>query len=284
MLSHLYAQRSSALWKIPERASWFAKTVTTSLSSLPPSYDTLSPAYLGFVALYSRPELAYGVYRHAIVNEASCRRLFGFIPREVTGAKHLACDPLPPPTRVNTYDADFFRGAEEALRAPARSRKANERLLQQLIPDPVFRRQMQDFWAAHPAFQRQFPGGFVHFAQALHQIGPEAIEDLMIQVADGGQGAGDGMPGGFMPMDEMLGDFAEGDPEDHAANAEDVDEEGEHEDEEDDDDEEEEVAVRRTHDLYPRSLTISLIAPARTHVAELGESFLGWRCRRRGIF
>ena len=60
---------------------------------------------------------------------------------------------------------------------------------------------------------------------------------------------------------------------------------GEHEDEEDDDEEEEEeVAVRKTHCSYPRSLTISLIAPSRTHVAELSEPFLGWRCRRRGIF
>lgn len=220
--------------------------MTASLSSLPPSYDTLSPAYLGFVALYSRPELAYGVYRHAIVNEVSCRRLFGFIPREVTGAKHLACDPLPPPTRVNTYDADFFRGAEEALRAPARSRKASERLLQQLIPDPVFRREMQDVWAAQPVLQRQFPGGFVQFAEMLHQIGPEAVEDLMIQIAGQAQGAGDGMPGGFMPMGEMLGDFADGVPEVDAADAEAVDEEGEHEDDDEEDDEEEEVAVSKT--------------------------------------
>ncbi|TFY53061.1 hypothetical protein EVJ58_g9660 [Rhodofomes roseus] len=191
LLSHLYAQRSSILWKTPERASWFAQTVSASVSSLPPSYDTTSPAYLGFVALFSRPEIAHGVYRHAIVNESSCRRLFGFIPREVTNAKNLACDPLPPPTRVNEYDAEFFRGAEDAMNIQRRSRKANERLLQQLIPDPVFRRQMEDFWAAHPAFQRQFPGGFVHFAQILQQIDPEAVEDLMIQVADqAGQGRG----------------------------------------------------------------------------------------------
>ena len=171
------------------------------------------------------------------------------VTRAVLDARHLACDPLPSPTRVNTYDADFFRGAEEALRAPARSRKANERLLQQLIPDPVFRRQMQDFWAAHPGFQRQFPGGFVHFAQVLHQIGPEAVEDLMIQVADQAQGAGDGMPGGFMPMDGMLGDFAEGVPEGDPADAEAVAEEDEHEEDDEEDDEEEEVAVSETSTL-----------------------------------
>lgn len=242
----------------------------------------MSPAYLGFVALYSRPELAHGAYRHAIVNEASCRRLFGFIPREVTNTKHLACDPLPPTTRVNAYDADFFRGAEEALRAPARSRKANDRLLQQLIPDPVFRRQMQDFWAAHPGFQRQFPGGFVNFAQVLHQIGPEAVEDLMIQVADqAAQGAGDGMPGGFFPMNEMFGE-AEDAPGMEPADAEDVDEEGEHEDD-DEDDEEEEVAVSSIDDAHLRSLMVSFLAPARAHVAEPSEPILGWRCRRRSV-
>ncbi|KZT67039.1 DUF654-domain-containing protein [Daedalea quercina L-15889] len=255
LLSHLYAQRSSPLWKIPERASWFAQTVNASLSSLPPSYDTTQPAYLGFVALYSRPEMAYGVYRHAIVNESTCRRLFGFIPREVTNAKHLACDPLPPPTRVNEYDAEFFRGAEDVLSVQPRSRKANERLLQQLIPDPVFRRQMQDFWAAHPGFQRQFPGGFVHFAQVLHQIGPEAVEDLMIQVADqAAQGAGDGMPGGFMPMDEMLGELVGVAPEAGPVNVDDAAEE-DTEEEEDEEDEEEPVAplpVRMLRNLVNR--------------------------------
>lgn len=45
--------------------------------------------------------------------------------------------------RVTAYDSDFFRGAEDAFAVGSRSKKATERMLERLIPDPVFRRQLQ---------------------------------------------------------------------------------------------------------------------------------------------
>ncbi|CCL99007.1 uncharacterized protein FIBRA_01015 [Fibroporia radiculosa] len=215
LLSHLYAQRSFSLWKIPENSSWFARTINATLPSLPPSYETTAPGYVGFVSLFSKPALAHSVYRHAIVLEASCRRLFGFIPRHVTNAKHLACDPLPPPTRVNEYDAEFFKGAEDALAARPRGRKASERALEQLIPDPVFRRQLQAFFEAHPDFAQRFPGGIVQFAQIAAQLPEEVLEDMMIAEAGGGPPARGGMPGGMPGEDEMLIQFMEEGEQEH---------------------------------------------------------------------
>ena len=85
------------------------------------------------------------MYRHVIVLEPTTRagRLFGFLPPNILTAKQLACDPVPPPTRVSEYNPEFFQGAEDPMAARPRGRRDNQRMLEQLIPDPVFRRQLQ---------------------------------------------------------------------------------------------------------------------------------------------
>jgi hypothetical protein len=76
--------------------------------------------------------------------EQSCRRLFSFLPKDVLNARQIACDPLPPPSRVSEYDTDFFRGAEDVFAYnPRRNRRDDQGMLERLIPDPVFRRQLQ---------------------------------------------------------------------------------------------------------------------------------------------
>lgn len=96
-------------------------------------------------SLFNVPSLAYSVYRHVVVLEASAGagRLLRFLPHAVTSGKQLACDPLPPPTRVNEYDAEFFQGAEDPSSLRPRGRREAQRLLERLVPDPVFRRQLQ---------------------------------------------------------------------------------------------------------------------------------------------
>ncbi|KIP10564.1 hypothetical protein PHLGIDRAFT_100960 [Phlebiopsis gigantea 11061_1 CR5-6] len=214
LLSHLYALRSGPLWKGKSRSAWFAKTVgsledklsgMTFRSSSKPGSP--SPSLLH--SLYSQPTLAYSVYRHVIVLEPTTRagRLFGFLPPNVLTAKQLACDPVPPPTRVNEYDPEFFQGAEDPLSARPRGRRENQRVLEQLIPDPVFRRQLQDFFEANPQFAQRFPGGLVEFAQVAGQMPEEVLEDLMIEVANQGN---EGMPGqmpGFAAPDDDVEDF-----------------------------------------------------------------------------
>lgn len=209
LLSHLYAARSSSLWKPAARASWFIKAVSSALPSLPNS----SPAPPKFFSVrFDSPSLAYSIYRHVLVNESSCRNLLPFLPSTVREARHLACDPLPPPTRANEYDAEFFRGVEDVLAARPRSRRQEARLLERLVPDAAFRGQLVGFWDAHPIIQQRFPGGIVQFAQWAGQM-PEDLEDLFLALgAIEQQEQGDGrMPGG-MPGGEIMVDFV--DPED----------------------------------------------------------------------
>ncbi|PIL36489.1 hypothetical protein GSI_00178 [Ganoderma sinense ZZ0214-1] len=227
LLSHLYAQRSASFWKSSARSAWFAKAVSAVLPSLPKSSPAPPKA---FSARFDSPSLAYSIYRHVLVNEATCRSLFPFLPRAVLDARHLACDPLPPPTRANEYDAEFFRGVEDVLAARPRSRRQEARLLERLVPDAAFRAQLAGFWEAHPVIQQRFPGG-----------------SCTARRGDAG-----GLPDGEFMVDFVDPEDDEDDVEDHpqaaavpvrpAVQARDAvqDEDGEEDDE--DDDEEEEIA------------------------------------------
>lgn len=143
LLSHLYVQRSAPLWK--EHSAWFASTVTDQFTTLP-NHLPISESHRCFMSLYLNSSPQYAIYRHVIVLESTCRRLFSFIPRDVTSAKSLACDPLPPPTSVTTYDQEFFKGVDDLFTLRARTRQeraADERRLERLIPDALFRGQLQ---------------------------------------------------------------------------------------------------------------------------------------------
>lgn len=241
LLSHLYALRSASLWKVKTRGDWFAKTIGILEGKLPTTtFGTASkstaPSPSLFHSLYSRPDLAYSVYRHVVVLESVTRagRLFGFLPPNILTAKQLACDPVPPPTRVSEYDGAFFEGAEDPLALRPRGRRDAARMLQQLVPDPVFRRQLEDVFAANPQFAARFPGGVVEFAQAAAQMPEEVLEDLMIEVANAGgapldeQRAMPGeMPGLEHAQDEDLPDLPQDAGQDAEPGAEDEEEDEE---------------------------------------------------------
>lgn len=81
-----------------------------------------------------------------MVLETSYRRLFSFIPKQVLEAKSLACDPLPPLTKISEYDDEFFKSVEDAFSSRSRTRRqraVDERRLAQMIPDAAFRQQLQ---------------------------------------------------------------------------------------------------------------------------------------------
>jgi hypothetical protein len=149
LLAHLYAQRSFPLWKSKPRAQWFSDTVSnvsTGLSVKTSGDMKALPSATLFHKLYTdTPNLAYSIYRHVMVLESMSRagRLFGFLPSHITSARQLACDPLPPPTRLSEYDAQFFLGAEDPFALRMGGRRDNQRLLERMIPDQVFRRQLQ---------------------------------------------------------------------------------------------------------------------------------------------
>ncbi|KAJ6579610.1 transcriptional repressor TCF25-domain-containing protein [Mycena vulgaris] len=232
LLSHLYAQRSSPIWK--DEASWFASTVTAEFSSLPTSLP-VTPRRQDFLSLYQNVNLRYSVYRHVMVLETTYRRLFSYIPQQVLNVKTLQCDPLPPPTAgdVGTEDLRTFMPA-----ITIRQRAQQGRVLAQMIPDAGVRNQLQAFFNAMPAVQERFPEGVVQFAEAAAQMDPDEFEALMLAAAmgnddDGGAARG-GMPGempGFPNWEEEAQEpVREGDAGE--------DEEGEVSDEE----EEEEIA------------------------------------------
>jgi hypothetical protein len=144
LLSHLYVQRSFALWKDPVLTGWFADTVKRIHSSIP-SDSKPHPLRQRFLTFYSALKPRYSIWRHLVVMESGYRSLFSFIPKAVLDKKSLACDPLPPVTMVNVYDEEFFKGTEDlfAIRTGRGSRMADQRLLERLLPDPVFRGQLQ---------------------------------------------------------------------------------------------------------------------------------------------
>ncbi|KAI8984868.1 transcriptional repressor TCF25-domain-containing protein [Trametes punicea] len=256
LLSHIYAQRASSLWKLPARASWFADTVASVYSSLP----TVPPAPPKlFFTRFESPALSWSLYRHILVNESTCRSLFPFVPRSILDARHLACDPLPPSTRVNEYDTDFFRGVEEVLSIRPRSRRQEARLLEQLVPDAVLRGQLRDIWDAHPALAERIPGGIIQFAQIAAQM-PEVLEDLMVAVAgaDAPQQREGEMPGG-MPGGEVMVNFVgqedvEDLPAEPAQSAQQAARHPAQAEDEDDEDEEEEQDVAPLPVRFVRSL------------------------------
>jgi hypothetical protein len=68
------------------------------------------------------------------------------LPKEVTNSRQIACDPLPPPSKINEYDTEFFKGSEDVLAyntSRRRNRRDEQRMLERLVPDPIFRRQLQ---------------------------------------------------------------------------------------------------------------------------------------------
>ncbi|KAJ7165632.1 transcriptional repressor TCF25-domain-containing protein [Mycena crocata] len=242
LLSHLYAQRSSPLWK--EETSWFTSTVAAEFSSLPASLP-VTQRRQDFLSLYQNLNLRYSVYRHIMVLETSYRRLFSYIPQEVLSVKALQCDPLPPPTAVSSYDDAFFEGIED-LRTfmptiTARHRAQQGRVLAQMIPDAGMREQLQAFFDAMPAVQQRFPEGVVQFAEAAAQMDPEEFEALMLAAHMANEDAANqgGMP---VAMPGVANWDEDADADAAPPPPEPVPEEEVHEVESDEDDEEEEVA------------------------------------------
>ncbi|KAF8812727.1 DUF654-domain-containing protein [Phlegmacium glaucopus] len=195
LLSHLYVQRSSPIWK--DHSSWFESTVRETFSKLPASLP-ITERRKAFLSQFEDNNVCSSLYRHILVLETSYRRLFSFIPSQVLEVKSFACDPLPPRTTVNQYDQEFFQGVDDLYSPRIRSRRQrvnDERRLAQFIPDAAFRQQLQAFFEAHPHFAERFPGGILQFAQMAGQLPPDMLEDLMlVEAVNAPDGA---MPGGL---------------------------------------------------------------------------------------
>jgi hypothetical protein len=141
LLCHLFVHRWGDLWLESCHSSWLSDCIKSlsSLGSIPARTNEDRSTVLASISIHT------SIYRHLLVLEKTCRPLFTFIPKEILNSRHLACDPLPPYLKVNEYNAEFFQGVEDVL--GYRPRRLNvreeERFLERLIPDGVFRRQFQ---------------------------------------------------------------------------------------------------------------------------------------------
>jgi hypothetical protein len=266
LLSHLYAQRSSPLWKSSGHASWLSNTSNTLLSTL--STQRTHPIRDRFLRTFSSLTLRFSIYRHAFVLEQTHaqpqnRALTAFIPPDITQSRHLACDPLPPHSALSTYDAAFFAGSEDPFALGAtRSRRrtqTEERLLARLIPEAATRAQILAFFDQNPWIAAQVPGGVVEFVQMMAEMPEDELHELMIgaemmREAGGAAGVQPGladqgaMPGELPGVDiDVFWDAEDGEGDvDEAPHGQLGDQDGRvdtEEDPEDDDDEEDEEDV-----------------------------------------
>lgn len=260
LLSHLYAQRSSPLWKSSGHASWLSSTSNSLLSTL--STQRTHPIRDRFLRTFSSLTLRHSVYRHVFVLEQTHaqpqnRALTAFIPPDITQGRHLACDPLPPHTAFSTYDAAFFAGSEDPFALGAtRSRRrtqAEERLLARLIPDAATRAQILAFYDQNPWIAAQVPGGAVEFVQRLAEMPEDALQEMMLgaeMIRDAGGAAG--VQPGLADRGAMPGELPEEEievfweAEDGGGGVDDLPQDGRVdtvEDEEDGEEDEEDVAV-----------------------------------------
>lgn len=185
LLSLIYVQRSHALWKDPIRSSWFAETVTELVrTGQLPSKATSTKGFTQIQNLMGRGgNFELSIYRHVVVLGHSAQTFLHFIPADVITGNNLACDPLPPPGSQSRYNDEFFRGAEDAFATSIHRRRSatqTQRLLERLIPDPTFRRQLQDFFEAHPRLVQLFPGGVIQFAQHAGNMPEEVLQEFMV--------------------------------------------------------------------------------------------------------
>ncbi|KAF8547637.1 hypothetical protein OG21DRAFT_1490042 [Imleria badia] len=182
LLSHLYAQRSSSLWKSSGHASWLSSTLNTLLSTL--SSQRMHPIRDRFLRTFSSLTLRQSIYHHVFVLEQTHtqpqNRTLTFIPPDITQGRHLACDP--PPSALSTYDATFFAGSEE-------------RLLTRLIPNAATRALILTFYDQNPWIAAQVPGR-VEFVQMMVEMPEDALQEMMLStemMREAGAGAQPGL-------------------------------------------------------------------------------------------
>ena len=195
----------------------------------------------------------------------------------------------------------------------------DERRLAQMVPDANFRRQLevrifhtfphilhgahlvpQGFFNGNAGLAGRFPGGILQFAQAIAQLPPDVLEDMMMAEAMGGGGvelAGladvGGMPGGLdiedlNPQEPIaLGVLAPPAPHNGRGPVEDRWEEEARGDEdvadedEDEEEDEEDISVRTRLDCWePGADTVRCIADASGATKYPGPLLGPCTCRR----
>lgn len=165
LLCHLYVQRWGDLWLGDRHSAWFSECI----KSLSFSDPALTGTREDRSTVLTATTVHTSIYRHVIVLERTCRSLFSFIPKEILNTRQLSCDPLLPYLRVSEYNAEFFQGVEDVLgyRPRRPNSREEERFLERLVPDGVFRRQLQ---VCMPRLSVPKPKDFVGFFRGTPEL------------------------------------------------------------------------------------------------------------------
>ena len=129
LLSHLYAFRSSSLWKTASNASWLKEVSVSAFAEIKKGRNMEEhPLRQRFTLMLSskrldnkgagtssQPSLSLSIFRHAYLlsDVNAARRLTSFVPKEILHTATLSCDPLPPTTLVSKYDKTYFSGTDD---------------------------------------------------------------------------------------------------------------------------------------------------------------------------
>ena len=269
LLSHLYVQRASTLWK--DHSSWLSDTASSLSSSK--EWGNTSTRKRFENTSHMGPEFRESINRHLTIIQSTppstslnVQRLLSFVFSS-TLATVNSYDPLPPFTTKTLYNDEFFEGVSDFLSGTATAR-AQTRLLERLIPDPHSRAQLQGIFNAHPALRARFQGDVVEFVQQLAQMEPgdmnAFLTGLAMEAMEGQEEQQGGMPGGL--------DF---DEDDGVVNPQvNADVEAQANDDDDDDNEEEEEEEEEEVPALPVRMLRSFVGmfwPAGTSAAERQE-------------
>jgi hypothetical protein len=124
-LAHLYATRSSPIWKVSSNTDFFTSVLTST--PVPESEPPRIGKRRTFLILLSTPHspLCHSIYRHVLLASQSSpsgqaqhyKRLMKYFPRDVQAAigRSFSFDPLPPATASSQYDENYWRGVDSGL-------------------------------------------------------------------------------------------------------------------------------------------------------------------------
>jgi len=183
LLSHIYAQRSFELWKLPEIVDWVQSTIDDTLLSRISSVTPLIREQAIREYALGTPE---NFVRHVIVAENRSVMTF-FSPNAVPQTMN-AYDPVPPLTALSHYDENYFTasGVNIVPRRPRRRAGGRQEMpeevgeeenaqIQEMIMEEIRRRQARA--------QQEVPGAFhdPDDVESLVEFDPNGIDDEIAQ-------------------------------------------------------------------------------------------------------
>jgi hypothetical protein len=131
LLSHIYAQRSFELWKVPEVSEWLKETISANLLS---ELSSKKPSLRVQAEEKYSSGTPQNISRHILVIEN--RQLMSFLSPQALPPSMVSFDPLPPSYSRSAYNEEYFATIGRLpSRSYARGGRAAEVIAQQLAAE-----------------------------------------------------------------------------------------------------------------------------------------------------